>query len=281
MIITCPYCHTHYQVADGSLGAQGRKVKCAQCAKAWQAKPEPARPLEPIESDRLAWEQDDDTLFDPASEAELDADFETEPKKSMSRKKTAVQSGEDIAESDADDDNLLDAPLAGPLRIGPKRLAERQKALARRLPRARARRMAIAVCGVVLFMLIGGGLTFRDAVVRVFPELASVYAAFGMPVNVVGISFSDVRTLRSLRDGGEVMQISARLTNVSNRQVSVPPVLVDLVNANGLSVYQWTVNPAVQVMAPGDLFTFETQVSSPPDGAARVRLSFSNQTNRR
>lgn len=37
MRIVCPACETGYQVADGTLGVTGRKVRCARCGTVWHA----------------------------------------------------------------------------------------------------------------------------------------------------------------------------------------------------------------------------------------------------
>jgi predicted Zn finger-like uncharacterized protein len=45
MILTCPECASRYQVADDSIPAQGRTVRCASCGSSWRAeaaRPEPA-----------------------------------------------------------------------------------------------------------------------------------------------------------------------------------------------------------------------------------------------
>ncbi|WP_370676487.1 zinc-ribbon domain-containing protein [Pleomorphomonas sp. PLEO] len=39
MRIVCPACETGYQVADGTLGVTGRKVRCARCGSVWHATP--------------------------------------------------------------------------------------------------------------------------------------------------------------------------------------------------------------------------------------------------
>lgn len=39
MRIVCPACETGYQVADGTLGVTGRKVRCARCGTVWHATP--------------------------------------------------------------------------------------------------------------------------------------------------------------------------------------------------------------------------------------------------
>lgn len=45
MILTCPNCATSYEIADDSVGAAGRNVRCAACKTMWHAQ----KPEEPIE----------------------------------------------------------------------------------------------------------------------------------------------------------------------------------------------------------------------------------------
>lgn len=39
MRLVCPACETGYQMADGTLGVTGRKVRCARCGTVWHAAP--------------------------------------------------------------------------------------------------------------------------------------------------------------------------------------------------------------------------------------------------
>lgn len=52
MRIVCPACETGYQVADGTLGVTGRKVRCARCGTVWHATPndypEAPHPVAPV-----------------------------------------------------------------------------------------------------------------------------------------------------------------------------------------------------------------------------------------
>ena len=117
----------------------------------------------------------------------------------------------------------------------------------------------------------------RTEIVRSFPSLAGLYAAIGMPVNIIGLEFQDAKTLTTFRDGKKVMTISARIRSVAGQIVHVPPVQVSLLGEDGATIYEWTTTPQAREMAPGDLFDFSTEVNSPPEGAAKVRLSFSNR----
>jgi len=52
--IVCPNCQARYQLPDGAIGPEGRKVSCSSCSHKWRAHPEPedsaAAPAEPERS---------------------------------------------------------------------------------------------------------------------------------------------------------------------------------------------------------------------------------------
>ncbi|VAW21103.1 hypothetical protein MNBD_ALPHA12-1425 [hydrothermal vent metagenome] len=265
MIITCPNCQARYQVASQTIGNAGRKVQCANCQTNWRAKPE-AGP-------------DPDTMFDAEEEKALDAQFEREelsankqknkdrPNKATNPEQT--ESGENSAKTDADAD-VDEEKLARQKRD----LARRQSLLNRSLPKARLLRIVRMILTISLMSILGGGYTLRNNIVSVFPDLAGLYQALGIKVNVVGLEFRDVRTLRALRNGTEVMEITASITNVSRDQVVVPSVLISILDKQGRSIYQWSVDPQVVGMQAGEWVEFKTQLTSPPSKAASVRLNF-------
>lgn len=262
MIIICPNCQARYEVASNTIGNAGRKVQCASCQTNWRAvgEPEPAAP-EP------------DRLFNAGDEAELDAEFEKEQgltKEAEGPGKTAAAQQQAASRDKTSPDELDPEKLA----LKRKAMLRRQYVLHRNLPQARLRRAVIMVSMVMLMTIIGGALVLRDNLVRGMPDLAGLYAAVGININVVGLEFKDVRTLKFLRDGAVVMDITAMLANTSGRQVPVPPILVSLYDAGGRSLYSWSVTPSVSFMGKGEWVTFATQLAAPPLDATSVRLTF-------
>lgn len=258
MIITCPNCQSQYEVAAQALGERGRKVECASCHANWKALPIPESALPA------------DRIFTEDEEADMDAAFEQEAARAGSVPRPAPAS-QNMEKPDDEPKSPEDIARLDRQR---KALEKRQQVLKRNLPQARLRRAWRVVLGVVLFTLIGGGVFMREPIVRAVPDLAGVFAAVGLPVNVVGLEFSEVKTLRSMRDGAEVLQITANLVNVSGRQVSVPPVVVTLLDADGAVLFEWSVVPQVQVLQADDWTEFATQLTSPPGAAADLHLSF-------
>jgi hypothetical protein len=125
-----------------------------------------------------------------------------------------------------------------------------------------------------MITVFGGGLLFREALVGQFPELAAPYAAIGLPVNVVGLQFADVRTLESMQAGTEVLVVDGSVLSVASQQVGVPPVIVTLLDRKGRPLYAWSVTPKLTDLRPGEAVAFETRLSGPPASAASVTLSF-------
>ncbi len=276
VVIACPNCGTRYQVPYATIGAAGREVQCAQCTKPWHAMAD-APPPPAIE--------DDDILFSPGEENVLDAAFEaaartvapalparfeadSEPDQTLADIRAAL-----APKPKKDAVNALDPAL---LSKSKRAFAQRQAKISKKLPLARIRRTARLGAFVVLVSLLLLGFSLRTDLVREFPSLAGLYAAVGLPVNVVGLEFEASTTMTSFRGGKPVMLITSRIRSVANQVVPVPPVLVSLLDGAGTTVYEWTVTPKAAEMAPGDILEFSTEVSAPPEGAVTVRLSFTS-----
>lgn len=270
MIITCPHCQTRYQVAREAIGAVGRKVQCAHCMKAWQAGPQAE-----VEAPKAA--NRDDRMFNEMAEQQLDAAIEAEAR--------AVALAEKVI-ADAQHHHVSDTPpvraAAPPLskadqllqKRREKAFSQRQRSLTQSLPVARMRRLARTVAWLLLVGIVAGFFVFRAEIVRQFPDLAGVYEGIGLGVNVVGLDFREVKTLRSLRAGDDVLSVSATIFSVSGRAVPIPPVIVTLLDSEGQALYEWSVAPKVAEMEPGEVLDFETQLTGPPDNATDVKLSF-------
>jgi predicted Zn finger-like uncharacterized protein len=153
---------------------------------------------------------------------------------------------------------------------------KRQRTLHSRLPVARFRRMARLSALVAVLGFLGGGIVLRGPVVQQFPQLAGLYRAVGLGVNVVGLEFRDVQTLKSLQDGTEVLAVNGKIASVASHETPVPQVIVTLLAGDGSAVYEWSMTPKAAELEPGEMVAFETQLSRPPDTAMQVKLSFSN-----
>ena len=301
MIITCPNCQTKYQVAEQAIGSAGRKVMCANCHQSWKAvatphaepAPAPSKPRIVAGTDAhasrggsaaTAVASDPDKLFGTDTEAALDEAFAEEEERMNAAPEDwpeadadadaqgAADHGTDMPE---DEEDALDHSLVS---RRTRDLAKRQRKHASRLPLARIRRVMRMVSIVTLVTLVGTAYWFRVDIVRAYPDLGGLYETVGLPVNIYGLQFSDVETLRTLKDGDDVTIITADIRSVIDHPVRVPPVLVSILNQAGNPIYEWTARAPIDSISPGDVVEFQTQLTSAPADAAHVRLVFSSET---
>lgn len=275
VVIACPNCGTRYQVPIATLGLTGREVRCAQCSKSWHA---------------LATAEHEDAMFAPEEEKALDAAFEAAEMTVAPAPPPPAAPVPAPAEPRAGEDKTL-ADLRAAIAPKPKPQAPsaadqaklknsrhafelRLEALRSSLPMAKLRRVARLVGALVLVAILGIGFFARYDIVRLVPELAAIYSAIGLRVNIVGLEFEDIKTLMSLRQGKNVILVTAKIRSATTKPVAVPLVLVTLLDDAGSVLLEWTVQPQGNEMAPGDVMDFSSEVSSPPAGATRVRLSF-------
>ncbi|MCR6672254.1 zinc-ribbon domain-containing protein [Devosia ginsengisoli] len=259
MIITCPHCQTKYQVTYEAIGSAGRKVQCAHCRRDWQQQPlEKEEEATPEQKQAFAV-MEEDGLDEVMSAEERAVAAEVAQRLELERQAEALSAAK------------ADAAI---LRRRQRAFTRRQTAMAADLPLARLRR-TLRIAGFVLLGAILLTAYFgRVQVVERFPAMAGVYGAVGLGVNVVGLDFSNVSSLRTLRDGKEVLVVSAQIVGKLPEPVTVPPVVVTLVDEQGNGIYEWSVTPSVRDLMAGERATFDTQLTLPPGEAARVRLSF-------
>lgn len=264
MIITCPHCQTKYQVTYEAIGSVGRKVQCAHCQQAWQQ-----RPLDKADTSTPEQKKAVEAITEDGLDEAMAAE---EQKVAAEVSKRAAQ--EKVAEETQHRAAAANKSEAAVLRKRQKDFSKRHDAMVADLPLARLRRTLRIAGGVMLVGLLATGYFARVSVVKQFPALAGVYASIGLGVNVVGLEFSNVTTQQSLRDGREILSVSAQIVGLQPNPVSVPAVVVTLIDSQGQGVYEWSVVPSVRDLMAGERATFDTQLTMPPGDAARVRLSF-------
>ncbi len=83
-----------------------------------------------------------------------------------------------------------------------------QRSLLRRL-------VSLPMLIVAMLAILLGALNWRAAVVRHFPQTASLYAAIGLPVNLRGLFFEDVKSTGEFQDGVTVLIVEGTIVNLT------------------------------------------------------------------
>jgi predicted Zn finger-like uncharacterized protein len=133
--------------------------------------------------------------------------------------------------------------------------------------------VAIAALAAMLAGLIG----WRAEVVRFAPQTASLFAAIGLPVNLRGLTWENVRTTGEMHEGVPVLIVEGAIRNVSTKTVEVPRLRFALRSPAGHEIYAWTTVTARSILAPGETAAFRTRLASPPAEGRDVIVRFFNR----
>jgi predicted Zn finger-like uncharacterized protein len=202
--ITCPQCSTTYRLPEGSIPAEGRDVRCKQCAHVWHQLPlqEPAETL-PFEVD-----------FSPPEPQPVTAP-EPEP---------VVIAAAEITEIAAPEPERPPMPRPRPKinRPLPKKKPEKKKNAA--LP------LKIAFGVLVAATLLVFALSYYPAILSHVPFLRPVYQFFGIYES--NMELFDV----SLVNDKNGYRINCSIRNSGALPSFTPPVRVTLKDANHILI---------------------------------------------
>jgi predicted Zn finger-like uncharacterized protein len=277
MHIVCPHCSTGYNLDEDALGPGGRKVRCARCGRAWHASPVFARE---VETPYAALPPDADAGIAAAlSEALLDEDgnprHRTMRPEPPPRARPAAPSASPAAAATAA------APAAQPpvtiagVGAGFRDMAKARaaKPARRRTPRRPLReRLGVPAMALVVLTLAGAYFA-RQPIVAAVPDLAGLYAALGMEVNLRGLEFRNMTATRDIDNGRPILIVEGEIANVGDRNAEVPPVRL-AVRAGRQEIYAWSVEPARRTLAAGETAAFRTRLATPPAAADDIELRF-------
>jgi len=306
MLIVCPTCATAYQIKLAALGEAGRTVRCASCKNTWFATPESAlEEAAPAQAQAgalagakaPAGREKGPAAGDTAPADDFAEDFANDDPGSFSVETTAPIDDPAAAEEAAKALAMMEAPPLAPTddqadadaaaRFDPTAAEDVETIAARRARHASADRrqkrtvlqriLSVPTLIVVLAAVLLGALNWRVALVRQFPQTASLFAMLGMPVNLRGLSFMEVKSRGEFVDGAMVLVIEGTIVNLTPRALEVPRLRFGLRNSAGHEVYAWTALPTRTTLGSGDGLAFRTRLASPPADGRDVIVRFFNR----
>jgi predicted Zn finger-like uncharacterized protein len=289
MLIVCPTCATTYQIKAGALGEAGRTVRCASCKNAWFATPDSALMEEaapaPVAAAAEAPAADEKPAVDDFEFA--NGGFGVETAAPINDPAAAEEAAKALAVMDApplapDDTRDGDAPAAQKFDPGTPDEVEtiagrraRQTYSDRKQKRSLLQHiLSVPTLIVLLTAILLGALTWRVALVRQFPQTASLFSMLGMPVNLRGLTFMDVKSRSEFVDGAMVLVVEGTIANLTPRTLEVPRLRFGLRNSAGHEVYAWTALPSKTTLGSGDGLAFRTRLASPPADGRDVIVRF-------
>jgi predicted Zn finger-like uncharacterized protein len=118
---------------------------------------------------------------------------------------------------------------------------------------------------------------WRTEVVRAVPQTAALFAAVGLPVNLRGLAFEDIKITNEMHDGVNVLVIEGNIVSSTGKPVEVPRLRFAVRNAIGQEIYTWTAQPTRSILGAGETLAFRNRLASPPADAKDVLVRFFNR----
>lgn len=254
MILTCPECATRFLIKDEALGANGRTVRCSQCAATWFASPDPE--------------------ILSLNENMRDTEIEMEPVAPSS-----VQASVQIPEPNPAENSVstLDEDVgynATPNTTAPHIQMRNQKDE----KKWRRRVLGVSMIWIVTLALLGlfaaAAYLFRADIVSRFPVTKPLYNAFGIQANANGLEILDIETFRGENEGVPVLLVSGTVKNLDIRTRPVGLIEFTFRNQNDEALAAWVVEPIQSMLDTGAVLKFSTQYPNPPIDAIKLTPSF-------
>jgi predicted Zn finger-like uncharacterized protein len=140
------------------------------------------------------------------------------------------------------------------------------------VPRPPGAVLALAGLGLLVALLAWQ----RAAVVHLAPQMARVYAALGMPVNLRGLELADVRSTLAVDQDRPVLLVEGQIRNIRTGETEIPPIKLVLRGQDGREIYQWTAEASIPTLAAGQTTAFRTRLTAPPSEGHDVLVRFAD-----
>lgn len=239
MILTCPECATRYLTKDGSIGPNGRTVRCTKCETTW---------FVASDLDELALKDNQVETIIPAVSAAIKP-----PKTDEIVKKDPVISKPELgAHVDIRDkaDNL------------------------RRKRRLRSVALIWLIPLLILSCAAGLAYKFRQDIVSKWPATATLYQQLGMKVSISGLEIEDPITRNTLIENKTVLVVNGAVRNISSKPQDVPLIKFSLHGESGEELTSWFVDTEVDSLEKKARVTFVSEYPNPPLDAVAMRYKF-------
>jgi predicted Zn finger-like uncharacterized protein len=140
----------------------------------------------------------------------------------------------------------------------------------KRQPRLRAG-WSLSFAVLALGMALIG---WRAEMVRLWPASATLYASLGLPVNLRGLELANFHTVTLIDGHQRVLRIEGEIINLRRETTRLPPIRLSVTDAQGHSLYSWTVVAQKSRLAAGEKLLVRARLAAPPEAGRHLLVDF-------
>ena len=300
MILTCPACDTKYVVKDGAIPPQGRQVRCASCKHSWHQEPEELTLAEPATDAEIEFggpppprPEAEQPLADVPAQAAAEGEIAGEPQPAEESpwgtvSTEPVEAAGSPPPAEPDEVAMEEAPaVADEWRAPsaqPEPVPEPEPAVAVEEEfvgyapiddgEREDRRPWPLVLGAIL-LIAAAAIAFWFLAPPEWKARAGLAQAGETPLKLM-ITTSDRQPLQS---GNELVAISGRVINDTDREQPVPPIQAELRDKETQKVvHRWTIEPPARVLGPGKSASFNSAEVDVPKGGDELTVTLGSNS---
>jgi len=239
MILTCPECATRYLAKEGSIGPNGRTVRCSKCKTTW---------FVASDLDELALK---DNQIETITAASVAGGSKVEDEKII-RKEPVVAETKLGAHVDIRD------------RADSKRRGRRMQMVA----------LIWLIPLLFLSVVIGTAYVSRQEIVNKWPKTATLYKQFGIDVSLTGLVIEDPIIRHTKIENKSVLVVNGAIRNISSKPQNIPLIKLSLHDVSGQELSSWSVDMDAQSIDKNDRISFVSEYPNPPLDMVALKYQF-------
>ncbi len=268
MDIVCPDCAAVYEIDETSVAESGRKVRCAACSTVWRVFP-PG--YDPVTGEKLPEAPNVPAEILIHAEPSASQPDNAIPAETAAEASEAVPAGVDASTE------LSEVTAATvPSESTPRRATwAKDKASKGSGIKGKSKFLTWPVAAMAASVaILSIGLHQRERMVRYLPQTAKLYSAVGMPVNLRGITISNVGS-RMIDDNGVlVLVIDGDIANATDQSIRLPRLRFAVLGKDRQEIYSWSAQTDQANLKPGEKINFRRRLAAPPADGQDVSVRF-------
>ena len=139
---------------------------------------------------------------------------------------------------------------------------------------ARFRGLGAPTLALGALALVMAAIGFRAPIVKAAPATGALFAAIGLPVNLKGLEFRNVKSIIVEAGGQKMLGVEGEIVNLRAARNDVPQLELAVRGADGRTIYTWTTGSPKSKLEGLESMNFRARLAAPPDDARDVKVTF-------
>jgi len=139
---------------------------------------------------------------------------------------------------------------------------------------ARSRGLGAPTLAIGALALVMAAIGFRAPIVKAAPATGALFAAIGLPVNLKGLEFRNVKSIIVEAGGQKMLGVEGEIVNLRAARNDVPQLELAVRGADGRTIYTWTTGSPKSKLEGLESMSFRARLAAPPDDARDVKVTF-------